>query len=103
MLKALGEAENVKVSRAGFEGFGASSLDFMFIIDVPGADWGVAHPTRDRLLVSIVERFAGEGINFAYPTQTSYTAAPDGTLVMPYPEGAVVPLKAAEPAGSPES
>ena len=27
---------------------------------------------------------AEEGIDFAYPTQTTFTAAPDGTLVMPY-------------------
>lgn len=94
MLKEMGEAEGVKVSRAGFEAFGASSLDFAFIVDVPGADWGVAHPTRDRLLVAIIQRFAAEGINLAYPTQTSYTAAPDGTLIMPYPDGAVVPVQA---------
>lgn len=94
MLKEMGEAENVKVSRAGFEAFGASSLDFAFIVDVPGADWGVAHPTRDRLLVAIMERFAAEGINLAYPTQTSYTAAPDGTLIMPYAEDTAVPVQA---------
>ena len=29
--------------------------------------------------------FALHGIEFAYPTQTTYTAAPDGKLVMPYP------------------
>lgn len=94
MLKEMGEAESVKVARAGFEAFGASSLDFSFIVDVPGADWNVAHPTRDRLLVAIIKRFAAEGISLAYPTQTSYTAAPDGTLIMPYPEGAVVPVQA---------
>jgi small-conductance mechanosensitive channel len=86
MLREMGEAENAKVARAGFEAFGASSLDFSFIIDVPGADWSVAHPTRDRLLVTIMTRFAEHGINLAYPTQTSYTAAPDGTIIMPYPE-----------------
>ena len=32
-------------------------------------------------------RFAELGIAFAYPTQTTYTAAPDGTLVMPWPPG----------------
>lgn len=101
MLADMGEAEHVKVARAGFEAFGESSIDFMFIIDVPGADWGVAHPTRDRLLVTIMDRFAAEGINFAYPTQTSYMAAPDGTLVMPYPEGAVVPVTTTAPVQAP--
>ncbi|OYZ23607.1 MAG: hypothetical protein B7Y31_14360 [Novosphingobium sp. 16-62-11] len=86
MLTEMGEAQGATVARAGFEAFGASSLDFSFIVDVPGADWGVAHPTRDRLLVAIMERFAAEGVSLAYPTQTSYTAAPDGTLIMPYAE-----------------
>ncbi len=84
MLREMGEAEDAKVARAGFEAFSASSLDFAFIVDVPGADWAIAHPVRDRLLVAIVNRFAAEGIGLAYPTQTSYTAAPDGTLIMPY-------------------
>lgn len=97
MLKALGEAQGAKVARAGFEAFGASSLDFTLILDVPGADWNVAHPLRDRLLVAIMERFSAEGISIPYPTQTTFTAAPDGTLIMPYPEGAVVPVKDAQP------
>jgi small-conductance mechanosensitive channel len=87
MLREMGEAEDVKVARAGFDAFGASSLDFAFIVDVPGADWSIAHPTRDRLMVAILTRFAQERINLAYPTQTSYTAAPDGTLIMPYAGG----------------
>ncbi len=90
MLRELGEAQDAKVARAGFEGFGESSLDFQFIVDVHGSDWGVAHPLRDRLLVTIMDRFAAEGISLAYPTQTSYAAAPDGTIIMPYPEVNVV-------------
>jgi hypothetical protein len=31
-----------------------------------------------------MRRFAEQGIVIPYPTQTTYTAAPDGTLVMPY-------------------
>ncbi|MDP3550102.1 MAG: mechanosensitive ion channel family protein [Novosphingobium sp.] len=100
MLKEMGEAENVKVARAGFEAFGASSLDFSFIVDVPGADWNVAHPTRDRLLVAIIERFVAEGVSLAYPTQTSYTAAPDGTLIMPYADPADDEPRAPAPAGA---
>jgi hypothetical protein len=29
--------------------------------------------------------FALHGIEFAYPTQTTFTAAPDGKMIMPYP------------------
>lgn len=101
LLRALGEAENAKVARAGFEAFGASSLDFSLIIDIPGSDWAIAHPTRDRLMVSLMSAFAKEGINLAYPTQTSYTAAPDGTLIMPYPSQEVLALQGAMPAPAP--
>lgn len=93
ILTELVEAEGAKVARAGFEAFGASSLDFVLQVDTPGDDWATAHGVRNRLLVAIMRRFAEEGITIAYPTQTTYTAAPDGTLVMPY----------AEPAPSPNS
>ncbi|EJU09945.1 mechanosensitive ion channel MscS [Sphingomonas sp. LH128] len=88
ILTELVEAEGGKASRAGFESFGASSLDFTLLVDVPGKDWGIAHPLRDRLMVAIVKRFAQEGIAIPYPTQTTFTAAPDGTIIMPYPEKA---------------
>ncbi|WP_375250888.1 mechanosensitive ion channel family protein [Sphingomonas sp.] len=84
MLTEMVEAEGATVARAGFESFGASSLDFALLVDTPGDDWSTAHATRNRLLVAIVRRFAEEGISIPYPTQTTYTAAPDGTLVMPY-------------------
>jgi len=41
------------------------------------------------------KRFAAEGIDFAYPTQTTFTAAPDGTMVMPY--ATVQPVVPVEP------
>jgi small-conductance mechanosensitive channel len=86
ILTELVEAEGGKAARAGFESFGASSLDFSLLVDVQGRDWGLAHPLRDRLMVAIVKRFADEGISIPYPTQTTFTAAPDGRIIMPYPE-----------------
>lgn len=86
ILTELVEAEGGHVSRASFEGFGASSIDLVLFVDVPGNDWSIAHPLRDRLMVGIMRRFAAEGIVIPYPTQTTYTAAPDGTLVLPYAE-----------------
>ncbi|MEH3046709.1 mechanosensitive ion channel family protein [Sphingomonas adhaesiva] len=86
ILTELVEAEGAKVARAGFDTFGASSIDVVLQVDTAGDDWGVAHATRNRLMVAIVRRFAEEGIVIPYPTQTTFTAAPDGTLVMPYSE-----------------
>ena len=90
ILTELVEAEGAKVARAGFESFGASSLDYVLQVDTPGDDWATAHATRNRLMVAIIRRFAAEGIAIPYPTQTTYTAAPDGTLVMPYADPAHV-------------
>jgi small-conductance mechanosensitive channel len=86
ILTELVEAEGGRAARAGFEAFGASSLDFTLLVDVPGNNWSIAHPLRDRLLVAIMQRFAKEGISIPYPTQTTFTAAPDGALIMPYPD-----------------
>ena len=45
---------------------------------------------RSQVLIAILKRFNDDGIDFAYPTQTSFTAAPDGTLVMPYADVTMV-------------
>ena len=39
---------------------------------------------RSAVIKSLLKVFAEEGVQFAYPTQTTFTAAPDGALVMPY-------------------
>jgi hypothetical protein len=36
--------------------------------------------------LAILQRFNDEGLEFAYPTQTTFTAAPDGKMIMPYPK-----------------
>lgn len=86
MLTALAEQAGGTVARASFETFGASSIDFFLWFDITGDDWPTAHKVRDAVIFAIVERFADEGITIAYPTQTTYTAAPDGRMIMPYPE-----------------
>jgi len=86
MLKELVEAAGGHFVRAGFVNFGPSSLDFEVEFDVLSEDYQVFYDTRHRLGLSILRRFNDEGIDIAYPTQTSFTAAPDGRLVLPYPE-----------------
>jgi len=66
--------------------FAASSLDYELIFDVVDEDGEVFNRVRHEVCLAIIETFAREGIDFAYPTQTTYTAAPDGTLVLPYPD-----------------
>jgi len=68
--------------------FGASSLDYELLFDVIDEDGEVFNRVRHDVCIAILETFAREGISFAYPTQTSFTAAPDGTMIMPYAEQA---------------
>jgi small-conductance mechanosensitive channel len=84
ILREIVEAHDGEFIRAGFTTFAPSSLDFQLVFDVPSEDIDVMFATRHEVGIAIVERFAKEGVEFAYPTQTTYTAAPDGTLVMPY-------------------
>ncbi|WP_443971181.1 mechanosensitive ion channel family protein [Sphingobium sp. CR28] len=86
ILKEVAESCRLTFVNAGITGFGASSLNFDLNVDVPDPDTHDYFMSRHRLALAIVARFNAEGIEFAYPTQTTLTAAPDGTLIMPYPE-----------------
>jgi small-conductance mechanosensitive channel len=84
MLRAIIEADEARVVRSGFSGFGASSLDFECIFDVRHGDINAVAAVRHRIGLAILRQFKAEGLEFAYPTQTTFTAAPDGTIVFPY-------------------
>jgi small-conductance mechanosensitive channel len=64
--------------------FGPSSIDFELIFHVETADFPRFADARQAIMVAMMQRFAELGVEFAYPTQVTYTAAPDGKLVMPY-------------------
>jgi small-conductance mechanosensitive channel len=85
MLKEIVEGCGHSFIRAGFINFAASSLDFDLEFDVHAEDYETFFAGRHAVGMAIFRRFADEDIAFAYPTQTSYTAAPDGRLVLPYP------------------
>jgi small-conductance mechanosensitive channel len=71
--------------RCGMTGYGPSSLNFEFEFDVKSEVWQKVFDGRSQVLIALLQRFNSEGIEFAYPAQISFTAAPDGTLIMPYP------------------
>lgn len=70
--------------RCSFANFGASSLDYDLMFDVISEDLKHVAEEKGRVGLMIWEAFSKEGLSFAYPTQTTYTAAPDGKLIMPY-------------------
>jgi len=71
--------------------FGPSSIDFELVFHVDSMEIDDTMAVRQAIVVGMLRRFAELGVEFAYPTQTTFTAAPDGTLVMPY--AAVQPVK----------
>ena len=93
LLKTIVESENAIFQRAGFIGFGDSALNFELLFDMDASyDIFDASAIRHRIGLAIVEALAHGGYEFAYPTQTTFTAAPDGTLVMPYADPKSAPV-----------
>jgi small-conductance mechanosensitive channel len=70
--------------RCAILGFGASSIDFELIFDSRTTDANKVAADRTAVALAILRTFAEHKLEFAYPTQTTFTAAPDGTMIMPY-------------------
>lgn len=87
MLREIVEShEDARLVRCGMTQFGASSLDYELQFDVHSTDYEKVFMTRHAICIAILTAFNADGIEFAYPTQTSFTAAPDGSAIMPYPD-----------------
>jgi small-conductance mechanosensitive channel len=91
ILREVVESNGAQFIRAGFNNFAASSLDFHLVFDIESDDVEVMFQARHDIGIAIIDRFSREGISFAYPTQTTFTAAPDGHMVMPYAPPAPAP------------
>ncbi|HYD26015.1 MAG TPA: mechanosensitive ion channel domain-containing protein [Croceibacterium sp.] len=79
--------------RAAFRTFSPSSIDFDFLFEVDSGDPVETHAAQEKIAFGLVRTFKERGIEFAYPTQTTFTAAPDGTMIMPYASVAPVVVK----------
>jgi small-conductance mechanosensitive channel len=84
MLQEIVESCGQKFVRAGFTEFGASSYDFGLEFDSEDPAFKPFFDARHQVGLAIIRRFNDEGLEFAYPTRTGFTAAPDGGLVQPY-------------------
>ncbi len=70
--------------RCTLDSFAPSSLDFQLVYDVEDGDAEAVSDAKHAVNLAILAHFAKTEVRFAYPTQTTFTAAPDGTLVMPW-------------------
>ena len=88
--KIVGAQERASFDRAHVATFAASSIDVELVFFVESAEYAAFMDAKQGIMLGILRRFAELGIEFAYPTQTTFTAAPDGRLVMPYPHVTMV-------------
>lgn len=101
LLEAQVAAAGHGFIRSSFLSFGPSSLDFELIFDVFSDDYDEVAAARTDVAIRLFEAMAKAGYQFAYPTQTTFTAAPDGTMIMPFaesPKPKADAAKAARPA-----
>jgi small-conductance mechanosensitive channel len=64
--------------------FAPSSIDCELVYDDRTISPDTLAHHKADIILGIARAFAREKIDFAYPTQTTFTAAPDGKLVMPW-------------------
>jgi len=62
--------------RCHFVEFGASSLDFELCYNIPTSDYVAALDAQQQVNVALVQTFAEQGIEFAFPTRTLYLPQP---------------------------
>ncbi|MEO7178240.1 MAG: mechanosensitive ion channel domain-containing protein, partial [Allosphingosinicella sp.] len=92
-LRAIVERQpRARFDRAHLTAFAASSIDLELVFFAQAPDFATFLDIRQAVMLGILRRFAELGVDFAFPTQTTLTAAPDGRLIMPYAEA-----KTAEP------
>ena len=86
ILREVIEGCGRKFVRAGFIAFGDASYTFDVEFDSPTAAFQDFFDARHAVGLGIIKRLNAEGIELAYPTQTSFTAAPGGGMIRPYPD-----------------
>lgn len=70
--EAVEGVENTRFDRAHFKEYGDSSLNFEVVYYVLSADYNKYMDIQQAINLKIFERFAAEGVDFAYPTRTLY-------------------------------
>jgi small-conductance mechanosensitive channel len=73
IVKAIvNAAENVRFDRCHFKNLGAYALEFEYVYFVTTPDFVLHTKAQDSINFGLVEAFAREGIEFAYPTSVQY-------------------------------
>ncbi len=84
--EVIGPMKTVRIVRCCATAFGDSSIDCELVYDDRSSDADTLAKHKSAIILGVMRLFARDKIEFAYPTQTTFTAAPDGTMIMPYPQ-----------------
>ena len=82
--ESLKSVKTAKLVRCVATAFAPSSIDCELVYDDRTVSPDTLAHHKSDIIIAVARAFEREKIEFAYPTQTTYTAAPDGTLVMPW-------------------
>lgn len=63
--------------------FAPSSIDFELVYFIEAAEFAAFADTRQAVMLGLMRRFRDLHVDFAYPTQMSFTAGPDGKPIDP--------------------
>jgi small-conductance mechanosensitive channel len=100
--EAIESRERTRFDRSHFKQFGNFSLDFESVYYVLAPDYNLFMDIQQAIQLEIYERFAAEGIEFAYPTQTIHVAGRNGRAGedAPAAKEGTPPVEASPPVGS---
>lgn len=76
--EAIEAQDKTRFDRSHFGSYGDFSLDFETVYYVLGADYNLYMDIQQAINLAIFRRFAEEGIEFAYPSQTLFIAKSGG-------------------------
>ncbi len=81
---AVSAIKGCRLVRAVATSFGPSAIEAELVYDDRTNDPDKLAAHKSAIITGVMRALAKRDIAFAYPTQTTFTAAPDGTLVMPW-------------------
>lgn len=81
---AVEDQRGCKLVRCAPFSMGASGIDCECVYDDRSRENDTLARHKAVIIIALLDALAERGLVLAYPTQTTFTAAPDGTLVMPY-------------------
>lgn len=89
----VGAQQGVRLDRAHFKGFGASSLDFEVVYYMLVPDYTAYMDTQQAINLALLEYCNAQGIGFAFPTQTLHVSSiPESLFRAGLPEAGKAPV-----------